>query len=282
MPFQPNDILLAFKHIAMSELLNGTEKQFAVFLIDSFNRKTGRCDPSEQTAAHILKCSTRTIIRAGNRLVEAQLFRKRKHAGNRHCNSYEPNWEAFREFERRYKLRRKEWAARFERPNVSPSQCQPCHSQTDSLGSSTCQSRHSQPDNDVIQTSSINSIEGMEPTNHITSTLRTDARNEHLPRWNRSKLSDEGSASDASFRYSGQRTSSAAAAAEGSATRRWNNDLLHEFRSTPTLAVIVDAMDLPMQEAATAAEMKQRGGGMAYIIEELVARGVLYRSGAGL
>ncbi|AWL93002.1 helix-turn-helix domain-containing protein [Bradyrhizobium ottawaense] len=275
-------MLLAFKHIAMSELLNGTEKQFAVFLVDSFNRKTGRCDPSEETAAHILKCSTRTIIRAGNRLVEAKLFRKRKHAGNRHCNSYEPNWEAFREFEHQYQLRRKKWAARFERPNLSPSHCQPCHSQTDTFGSSTCQSRHSQPDNDVIQTSSINSIEGMEPTNHISSTLQTDTRNEHLPRWNRSRLSDEGKASDAFGRHSGQRMSAAAAAAEGSATLRWNNDLLNEFRSTPTLALIVDAMDLPMQETATAAEMKQRGGGMAYIIEELVARGVLYRSGAGL
>ncbi|MHB0789648.1 hypothetical protein [Bradyrhizobium sp. 5.13L] len=278
MPFQPNDILLAFKHIAMSELLNGTEKQFAVFLIDSFNRKTGRCDPSEETAAHILKCSTRTIIRAGNRLVEAKLFRKRKHAGNRHCNSYEPNWEAFREFEHRYKLRRKEWAARFGRPNLSPSQCQPCHSHTDSLGSSTCQSRHGQPDNDVIQTSPTNSIEGMGPTNHITSTLATDARDEHLPRWNRSRLGDEGGASDKSLPYSGQRMSSAAAAAaEASATRRWNNDLLLEFRSTPTLAVIVDAMDFAMQEAATAAELKHRGGGRFYIIEELLARGVLER-----
>lgn len=274
MPFQPNDILLAFKHIGISEQLNGTDKQFAAFLVDSFNRKTGRCDPSEETAAHILGCSTRTIIRAGNRLVKAKFFRKRKHAGNRHCNSYEPNWEAFREFERRYKLRRKEWAARFERPNLSPSQCQPCHSQTDSLGSSTCQSRHGQPDNHVIQTSSINSIEGMGPTNHITSTLPTSARNEHLPRSNRSRLGDEGGTSDA-LSYSGQRTNSAAAAA--SATRRWNNDLLKAFRSTPTFEVIVEAMDLPMQEAATAAELKRRGGGRSYIIEVLLARGVLQR-----
>ncbi|MEY9136486.1 hypothetical protein ACVMII_005381 [Bradyrhizobium diazoefficiens] len=42
--------MLAFKHIAMSELLNGTEKQFAVFLIDSFNRKTGRSHPEVQHA----------------------------------------------------------------------------------------------------------------------------------------------------------------------------------------------------------------------------------------
>ena len=74
MPFQPNDILLAFKQIAISEKLNGTEKQFAAFLIDSYNRKTGQCDPSEETAAHILGRSTRTIIRAGHRLVAVKFF----------------------------------------------------------------------------------------------------------------------------------------------------------------------------------------------------------------
>lgn len=276
MPFQPNDILLAFKHIAMSEVLNSTEKQFAVFLVDSFNRKTGRCDPSEETAAHILKCSTRTIIRAGNRLIEARLFRKRKHAGNRHCNSYEPNWEAFRELERRYKLRRKEWAARFERPSLSPSQCQPCHSQNDSQGSSTCQARHGQPDNSVIQTSSINSIEQTGPTKNIPSTLPTDARNEHLQLGYSDRLGDEQSSR---YEPDSYRMNSAGSVAEASATRRWNNDLLVEFRSTPTLAVIVDAMDLRMQDAATAAELKRRGGGRDYIVEELLVRGVLQRVG---
>lgn len=278
MPFQPNDILLAFKHIAMSELLNGTQKQFAVFLIDSFNRRNGRCDPSEETAAHILKCSTRTIIRAGNRLVEVGLFRKRKHAGHRHCNSYEPNWEAFRELERRYRLRRKEWAARFERPNPSPSQCQPCHSENDSLGSPTCQAGQGQHDNDVIQTSSINSIEQTGPTNNIPSTLPTDARNEQLPRRNRSRLCNESSAEDvvSSDPWS-NRPIPALAVAQAAADRRWNRDLLSRFGSTPAYAVIVDAMDISMQVAATEAELKRRGGGMAYIVEELLARGLLQR-----
>jgi hypothetical protein len=65
MSFEPKDILLALKHIALSQELNGTEKQFAAFLVDSYNRRTGRCDPSEETAAHLLGVSTRTIVRAG-------------------------------------------------------------------------------------------------------------------------------------------------------------------------------------------------------------------------
>src|SRR5258706_16093479 len=82
MPPQPNDILLAFKHIALSDQLNGTEKQFAAFLVDSYNRRTGRCDPSEETAAHILRKHKRTIIRAGNRLCSLKFLSKRRHAGN--------------------------------------------------------------------------------------------------------------------------------------------------------------------------------------------------------
>lgn len=280
MPLQPNDVLLAFKHISISDLLNGTEKQFAGFLVDSYNRKTGRCDPSEETAAHILGRSTRTIIRAGHRLVEVKFFRKRKHAGTHHCNSYEPNWEVFRELERIYKLRRKQWAGRFERPTLSPSECQPCHSQNDNQVSSTCQVGHGQSDNDVIQTSSNNSIEGTCPTNHIPSTLPLDARNEHLSRGNRGRLGNEGSAQDVSYPNLGrERSISAYAVAQAAADRKWNSDLLLKFGSTPTYAVIVDAMDLPMQVATTEAEMKRRGGGLAYIVEELLARGVLQRAG---
>src|ERR1700704_6921718 len=74
MPPQPNDILLAFKHIALSDQLNGAEKQFAAFLVDSYNRRTGRCDPSEETAAHLLRKHKRTIIRAGNRLCSLKFF----------------------------------------------------------------------------------------------------------------------------------------------------------------------------------------------------------------
>jgi hypothetical protein len=144
MPLEPKDILLAFKHIALSDQLNGTEKQFAAFLIDCYNRKTGRCDPSEETAAYVLRRHKRSIIRAGNRLVSLKLFLKRRHAGNNHCNHYQPNWETFRERERAYKQLRSKYAKRFEHAKLSPSECQPCHSRDD---------------NPVTQTSSTNNIQ---------------------------------------------------------------------------------------------------------------------------
>jgi hypothetical protein len=61
MPLQKNDIILAFKVIALSDKLNGTEKQVAAALIDSYNRKTGRCDPSEGTLAVWIGKSKRTV-----------------------------------------------------------------------------------------------------------------------------------------------------------------------------------------------------------------------------
>lgn len=51
MAYQKNDTLLAFKAIALHASLNGTDKQVGVFLADSHNIGTGRCDPSVETAS---------------------------------------------------------------------------------------------------------------------------------------------------------------------------------------------------------------------------------------
>ena len=57
--------------------------------------------------------------------------------------------------------------------------------------------------------------------------------------------------------------------------RRWNGDLLDRFRSTPVYAVIVDALDEELQNAATEAELKRRGDGVDRILRELAVRNVL-------
>jgi len=57
--------------------------------------------------------------------------------------------------------------------------------------------------------------------------------------------------------------------------RRWNGDLLDRFRSTPAYAVIVDALDQELQNAATEAELKRRGAGVDHILRELALRNVL-------
>jgi hypothetical protein len=82
MRIQPNDILLAFKAIALSEKLNGTEKQVGAFLVDSFNRRTGQCDPSVDTQAVLSTKSRRTMFRAIDRLVRLRFFRRIRHGGS--------------------------------------------------------------------------------------------------------------------------------------------------------------------------------------------------------
>jgi len=256
MLLQPNDILLAFKHISLSEELNGTEKQFAGFLVDSYNRKTGRCDPSEETAAFLLQKSVRTIVRAGNKLVHLRLFIRRKHAGHNHCNSYLPNWEFFRESEERFKIRRRERANRFTRPKVSRSECQPCHSSGASL---------------VTQTS---------PTNNIQSTYpiaaADDGPNRQTVEGKQSGLADGRkplALLGHTVRFSSLRRSEEAATS--AAERRWNNELINRYGREPIYAAIVEALDGALQAAATRAEMKKPGTGADAIMQELLRRGVL-------
>jgi hypothetical protein len=64
-------------------------------------------------------------------------------------------------------------------------------------------------------------------------------------------------------------------AAQSAALRRWNNELLDRFRSTPLYAVIIDAIDTELQNAATEAELKRKGAGLACIVQQLTMRQVL-------
>jgi hypothetical protein len=162
----------------------------------------------------------------------------------------------FRELERAYKQRRSDYARRFEHPTLSPSECQP---------------RHSRDDNPVTQTSSNNNIPLTSP--HLPS-------NQQRGSGDREGLGNESKAG------SGSRSSNPGAqgfkpswssqkAAGAAALRRWNGDLLDRFRSTPVYAVIVEALDQELQDAATAAELKRRGAGVDHILRELALRNVL-------
>ena len=67
-------------------------------------------------------------------------------------------------------------------------------------------------------------------------------------------------------------------AARASAERRWSQELNYQYSATPEIyGKIIDAIDLQIQSAATEAEMKRRGGGLAYILNQLMAE--KYRGG---
>jgi len=184
----------------------------------------------------------------------------------------------FRALEERYSQRRKRWSERFLRPALSSSRCQPSHSESDSLAPSTCQSGHPNCDSPVTQTSSSNPIESNCPSNSITSTLSQGVSKQHLASGNTVGLLKDEADRDAANRSRTLQQSAAEAAAE----RRWNNDLLQRFRLTSsTYAAMVEAIDPRMQREATAAELKQKGSGLAHIVSELSLRGVLQSHGAG-
>lgn len=101
---QPLDTTLALKAITLASGLSGTEKQVAGVIIDSFNRKTGQCDPSLGRIARLLKISRRAVIRAVNSLEATKFVRKVRHGGKSHRNSYEPNWALFREIDAKWNV----------------------------------------------------------------------------------------------------------------------------------------------------------------------------------
>jgi hypothetical protein len=193
--------------------------------------------------------SKRTIVRAGNRLVRVGFFQRRRHAGHNHCNSYLPNWELFRELESKYKDRRKQWAKRFAQPKLSPPERQPCHF------------RGAGP---VTQTS---------PTNNIQSTyLDVPSNLRRVALGTERKI---GAPSIPKPAYHASFSPPSREAAEAAAVRRWNQALLDQFLGEPIYLTIVDALDSELQAAATEAEMKRRGEGIACILRGLMLRKVV-------
>jgi DNA-binding transcriptional regulator YhcF (GntR family) len=147
MSILPLDTLLAIKVISLMEGLRPSERRVATALVEHYNRRTGRCDPSIERLAKLLAISIRTVIRATNRLEQSKLIRKARHGGYSHRNLYEPNWPEFRRLEAVWKEKLKRSSRRIE---MSSSARQSCHSPPDAnvtqtylsnLPSETCSPR---------------------------------------------------------------------------------------------------------------------------------------------
>lgn len=119
---QKLDTTLALKAIALSKLLTKTEKAVGAAVLDHFNRKTARCDPSQETIAALLGIDRRTVNRAITKLVRIGFLKSLRHGGARHCNSYQPCWPRFRAEEDRWRSERRKYADRFAVPEMSPSE----------------------------------------------------------------------------------------------------------------------------------------------------------------
>lgn len=117
---KPSPSLIAHKAINLAGDLTASEKRVAAVLIDCYNFQTGQCDPGLNTLAKLLKISRRTVIRATGALMKKGYFRKLRHGGYFHRNSYEPIWSRFQLNELAWAAHRK--SSRYKKPasNVSP------------------------------------------------------------------------------------------------------------------------------------------------------------------
>jgi predicted transcriptional regulator len=234
MKIKPLDILFALKAINLTPGLKNNDRAVAATLLDHFNRKTEQCDPGLERIAKLLGISTRTVIRSLPRIEAAGLFVRKRHAGHSNRNSYEPNWQRCREIEAAWTVRMKVNSRSEPLTQVSPAPCQPCHVDSDRSVTQTCRSNLSKE------------------TCQKGLTRKEEARVVEL-------------------RLSRKVTpNSRADAARTASERRWTNDLHEQFASLPrTYGEIIQAIDTVMQEAATEAEMRNRGAGLAHILNQL-------------
>lgn len=249
MLLQPLDTTLAFKAIALTPNLSGTEKQVAGMIVDSFNRKTGQCDPSLGRIARLLNISRRTVIRSMKKCETSHFFRKVRHGGKSHRNSYEPNWALFRALDTK-------WNASFYKKYV--------HAVSPKVSPSGCQSRHVAGDEGGTQTLL---------TNHSKKPSLLEPVSESIEDLNKS-TSGKGPSGQESSRISRTLPSGSGIrsfeAARSAAERRWNAALHDQYAATPTIyGEIIDAIDPAMQRSATEAEIKRHGAGLAYILDQL-------------
>ena len=227
---QPLDTLFAFKAIALIDSLSGTEKRVAIAIIDSFNRRTGQCDPGFGRIAHLLGVSRRTVIRAVKRLEAARVIVKHRHRGNSHRNSYEPNWVHFRQEEARWSARKKtqHWRDSVE-PELSPSDASP---------------RHLPGDEAVTQTNLINLSKGTCPTT-------ADSSSPLRPR-----------------RIAPVRSVPSAEASLAAAERRWTSKINQTFGTDQEqYAKLLDFIDDRIRHLANEAELRRAGSGFRLIME---------------
>jgi hypothetical protein len=247
------DILIAFKAISLAPDLSVTERRIASALIDHFNRQTTQCDPSLDTLAALLGIHRRTVIRSVNRLVSFKYFRRMRHGGNFHRNFYEPLWPRFREVEAEWQSRRLKHSQRFREEKLSRWKGQPVHPAGGKDGTQTSPINLS---NEILSSGAVrDDSQGQNASNYPQGLTRKEQCSS-IPHPNRPM-----------FHVKKTRSCDAA---HDSAERRWNAALQKQYLATPTVyGEIIGAIDPAMQRAATEAEMKRHGAGLAYILDQL-------------
>jgi predicted transcriptional regulator len=233
MPVKPLDSLLAIKVVSLLPDLRPSDRRVATLIIEHYRRRDGRCDPGIERLSNLLGLSSRTVFRSLKRLEAARLIKRIRHGGYSGKNKYVPNWARFAELSIAWNDRL-QLAAKSRLANLSPSERHSSHVDPDSSVTQTYKANlHKQTYRDSRGSTGIPATPTVPKTNLVVSVNSADA---------------------------------ATAAAE----RRWTSALHQRFSSMPvTYGDILEAISPDMREAATEAEMNNRGAGLHCILRAL-------------
>lgn len=258
MPQAPNT-LIAHKAISLAAELSNAEKRVAAAIIDHFNRRTGQCDPSLDCIAELIGMSRRTVIRATDRLQKLGFVRRIRHGGHYHRNSYEPVWSRFLQVEADWKSRRSARRARLDTPKLS---------------SCSGQSRHVGGDTADPQTFTSNLLKETSDVQRLSQSSTWSVSNDKSGSAIEANLLPNPPNRDRTYRQPASTPSSTAV--HDAAERRWNSELMIQFRDQPWIySRIVEEIDVKLMNAATEAELRHRGSGLSLLMDELLARNVI-------
>jgi predicted transcriptional regulator len=257
MAAQSVNTLIAHKAINLAAELSNSEKRVAGAIIDHFNRRTGQCDPSLDCIAELIGMSRRTVIRATDRLQKLGFIRRIRHGGKFHRNSYEPVWARFLQVEAEWSARRVARRTRFGTPKVSPYLGQSRHLGSDKADPQTF------PSNPLCETYNDAPLPQKAHAPDLSNVKKGSAR----------EVSPKDNIPGHQYTSRSLRTAQSGAAARDAAERRWNHELLNQYRNEPSLyGRIVETIDIKLMSSTTDAELQHRGSGLTYLMNELFAR----------
>jgi DNA-binding transcriptional MocR family regulator len=256
---QQNDILFAHKALNLMPRLSATTRRVAGAIIDSFNKKTGQCDPSIGGLMKQLNVSRAAVIRATDELDKLGLIRKDIHGGFSHRNAYLPNWDQLRKFvedwDREKRARSIAKRAKSKVSKLQPSQPQTCDS--DGLRNETQTLLTNKSNKPIEETDAPSSPPKSTARNKIKSpeenfeskTLATKAQRTFL------------------LPLKGGKDTSRNKVAREAAQHRWEADALslgeHVYE-----AIAVWITD-ETNSAAVEAELSKSGGGLEFIMKAM-------------
>ncbi|MDR2312612.1 MAG: helix-turn-helix domain-containing protein [Brucellaceae bacterium] len=254
---QKNDVL--FAHIALNMIsgLSVSARRVGAALIGHFNRKTGRCDPSVERLAALLKVDRSTVLRATAELCSDKfgLFQKSSHGGKFNTASYQPCWAAFRAIVNDWEGEMKGDSPIENVAELRRTRSQDCDVNGRKVATQTYSNNQFKKPIEVepVETQAV------KPSN----SERTDApqglgkRNEQ-PRQRSMLLPLRG----------GKQTSHSQAARSG-AERRWNEDM-NRLDKRLSMHLMLGLGERPdVYEAATEAELQRKGAGLSYALDAL-------------